>query len=62
MVANMLKGEGIDFRLKVNGNVYHSYYFLANGIYLSWFYFVQTIHEPQNEKRWHFAKVQKNEK
>lgn len=23
---------------------------------------VQTIHEPQNEKRWHFAKMQKNEK
>jgi hypothetical protein len=26
------------------------------------FYFVQTIHEPQNEKRWHFAKMQKNQK
>jgi hypothetical protein len=51
MVANMLKGEGSDLRLIVNGNVYHSYYFLANGIYLSWFYFMQTIHEPQNEKR-----------
>jgi hypothetical protein len=59
MVANMLKGEGSDLGLKVNGSVYHSYYFLANGIYLSWFHFVQTIREPQNEKRWHFAKIKK---
>jgi len=59
MVANMLKGEGSDLRLKVNGGVYHSYYFLTNGNYISWFYFVQSIHEPQNEKKWHFAKMKK---
>jgi hypothetical protein len=52
MVAKMLKGKSINLRLKMNGNVYQSYYFLVDGIYLSWFYFVQTIHEPQNEKKW----------
>jgi hypothetical protein len=44
----------------VNDNVYTWYYFLANGIYPSWAYFVQTIHEPQDEKR--FAKIQKSAK
>jgi hypothetical protein len=31
---------------------------LVDGIYLHWFVFVQTIHEPQGEKRQHFAKAQ----
>jgi hypothetical protein len=59
MVANMLKGEGHDLRLKVNGIVYHSYYSWQMVSIFHGFYFVQTIHEPQNEKRGHFPKNEK---
>ncbi len=47
-------------QFEVNDNVYTWYYFLANDIYPSWSYIVQTIHEPQDEKR--FEKMQKNAK
>lgn len=43
------KNDGISFR--VNGYVHNRYYLLTNGIYPQWSCFVQTIHEPQDEKR-----------
>lgn len=42
----------------VNGNVYPRYYLLTDGIYPQWSCFVQTIHEAQEEKKKHFAKMQ----
>jgi hypothetical protein len=43
---------------EVNGHVYPRYYLLTDSIYLEWSCFLQTIHEPQDEKRAHFAKMQ----
>jgi hypothetical protein len=45
-------------RFEVNSHEYHWYYLLINSIYIQWSCFVQTIHEPQREKRSHFAKMQ----
>jgi hypothetical protein len=43
----------------VNGFMYPRFYLLVDGIYPKWSCFVQTIHEPQDEKRFHFAMMQK---
>ncbi len=44
----------------MNGFLYPRYYLLANGIYPRWSCFVQMIHEPQSEKRFHFAIMQES--
>jgi len=54
----MLRGESMGLNFSMNGFVYFRYYLLANGIYPRWSCFVQMIHEPQNEKRSHFAMMQ----
>lgn len=35
---------------EINGHQYQQYYSVANGIYLKWTIFVQTIHDLQGEK------------
>jgi hypothetical protein len=58
VVQDILMGEGQDLTFTVNGNVYPRFYLLTDGIYPKWSCFVQSIHEPQGEKRKHFAEVQ----
>jgi hypothetical protein len=54
----MLVGEATDMTFEVNGQEYNRYYLLADGIYPPWSCFVQSIHEPDDEKRKHFASRQ----
>ena len=58
LVHNMLTSEASEFTFEVNGKEYNRYYLLADGIYPQWSCFVQSIHEPGDEKRKHFAKRQ----
>jgi len=51
LVSNMLQVVGNDIHFVLNGTIYPRYYLLANNIYPKWAYFVQTIHDPPNEKR-----------
>jgi hypothetical protein len=57
-VNDMLRGPSQDLSFIVNGKEYPRYYLLADGIYPAWSCFVQTIHEPGDEKRAHFSKMQ----
>jgi hypothetical protein len=59
MIANLLNRACNDLRFEMNGNVYLSYYLLVDGIYFMWSYFVQTLHEPQDENKKHFANIKK---
>jgi hypothetical protein len=47
-VAKLLRGEKVGFM--VDGTFYTCYYLLADGIYPPWSCFVQSIHEPQDQK------------
>jgi hypothetical protein len=58
IVRDMLSGDGRHLNFMVNGYVYPHYYLLMDGIYPPWACFVQTIHEAQEEKKNHFAKMQ----
>ena len=58
LVHNMLTSDATDMTFIVNGCEYNRYYLLADRIYPSCSCFVQTIHEPTDEKRAHFAKRQ----
>jgi hypothetical protein len=58
LIYNMITSEASDFTFEVNGKEYNRYYLLADGIYPQWSCFVQSIHEPGDEKRKHFAKRQ----
>ena len=46
----MLTSEARDMNLQVNGSIYDRYYLLTDGIYPEWACFIQSIHEPQDEK------------
>jgi hypothetical protein len=54
----MLVGEATDMTFEVNGQEYNMYYLLTDGIYPPWSCFVQSIHEPDDEKKKHFASRQ----
>ena len=43
---------------EVNGSDYDRYYLLTDSIYPEWACFIQSIHEPQDEKRAYFAERQ----
>lgn len=58
MVEDILMGERKDLSFIVNGHTYPRFYLFVDGIYPRWSCFVQTIHEPQDEKKTHFATVQ----
>jgi hypothetical protein len=58
LITNLLQGPTQDMDFVVNGNTYLKYYLFANGIYLQWNIFDQTIHEPQGNKRQCFSKMQ----
>ena len=58
LIHDMLVGEATDMTFEVNGQEYSRYYLLAYGIYPPWSCFVQSIHEPDDEKRKHFASRQ----
>ncbi len=60
LVMNMLRGESMGLNFFVSGFMYPIYYLLVDGIYPKWSCFVQTIHEPKDEKRFHFAMMQKS--
>jgi hypothetical protein len=47
-VAKLLRGEKVG--LMVDGTFYTCYYLLADGICPPWSCFVQSIHEPQDQK------------
>lgn len=59
-VNNMLWGPSENLSFMVNGKDYFWYYLLANGIYLPWSCFMQTIHASQDEKRAHYSKMQES--
>jgi hypothetical protein len=58
LVAEFLGGQSKGMTFTVNRNVYPRYYLLTDGIYPQWACFVQTIHEPEDEKKAHYAKRQ----
>jgi hypothetical protein len=58
----LLDGTFIDFNFVLNGIIYLQYYLLTNDIYLQRFYFMQTIHKPQDVKKQHFTKMQEEVK
>jgi hypothetical protein len=58
LIHDLLSGAACDMTFEVNGQVYNRYYLLADGIYPQWSCFVQSIHNPEDEKRKHFAKRQ----
>ncbi len=60
LVADFLRRDAIDVGFGINGNHYARYYLLADGIYPRWSCFVQTIHEPADEKRAHFSMMQES--
>ena len=47
----MFVGEASDMTFEVNGQEYNYYYLLADGIYSPWSYFVQSIHQADDEKK-----------
>ena len=59
LIHDMLTGTTCDMTFEVNGQMYNCYYLLADGIYPQWSCFVQNIHNPEDEKRQHFAKSHK---
>jgi len=61
-VRDLLIGDGQHLNFTVNGKTYPCYYLLTHGIYPQWSYFLQTIHEVQEEKKKHFAKMQEGVK
>ena len=58
LIHNMLTSEARDMQFEVNGCHYDRYYLLTDGIYPEWSCFVQSIHQPQDEKRSYFAERQ----
>ena len=58
LIHDMLVGEATNMTFEVNGQEYDRYYLLADGIYPPWSCFVQSIHQPDDEKRKHFASRQ----
>lgn len=58
-IHNMLTSEARDMNLQVNGSIYDRYYLLTDGIYPEWACFIQSIHEPQDEKIAYFVERQK---
>ena len=57
-IHDMLVGEAGDMTFEVNGQEYNQYYLLVDGIYPPWSCFVQSIHQPDDEKMIHFASRQ----
>jgi hypothetical protein len=58
LIHDLLSGAACNMIFEVNGQVYNRYYLLADGIYPQWSCFVQSIHNPEDEKKKHFAKRQ----
>ena len=59
LVRNFLSGEYDDISFDVDSRRYSKYYLLAHGIYPKWSIFVQSIKDPQGEKKKNFANKQK---
>ena len=55
LIHDLLTSAVCDMTFEVNGQVYNRYYLLADGIYPQWSCFVQSIHNPVDEKKKHFA-------
>jgi hypothetical protein len=58
LIWDILGVVGVDFNFEVNGIRHYRYYLLVKKIYPWWSCFVFMIHEPQGEKRKHFAQLQ----
>jgi hypothetical protein len=58
VLHDYLSSEAKDLSFNVNGQHYPGYYLLTDSIYPKWNIFVQTIIQPQDEKKKHFAKMQ----
>jgi hypothetical protein len=58
LIHNMLTSEARDMSFQVNESNYDHYYLLTDGIYPEWACFIQSIHEPQDEKMTYFAERQ----
>jgi hypothetical protein len=56
--AGLTKEHAPAFNFEINGNPYNKWYYLADGIYLSWPTFVKTVPGPSMKKGSHFAKYQ----
>ena len=58
LIQNLSTSAAHDMTFVINSCQYNHYYLFTNGIYPPWSCFVQTIHEPQDEKKVYFAKRQ----
>jgi hypothetical protein len=56
LIRDLLRGAACDMTFAVNGQLYNRYCLLADGIYPQWSFFVQGIHNPEDEKMKQFAK------
>jgi hypothetical protein len=50
MVTNMIKKINNDLKFEMNDKSYLWYYLLVDGVNPPWLCFMQTIHEPKDEK------------
>ncbi|CAL2226187.1 unnamed protein product [Prunus armeniaca] len=55
---DVLRGQGPNITYQVNNIVYHTRYYLADGIYLRWTTFVKSIPNPRSQKQKLFATYQ----
>ena len=58
--ARLAKGHSPEVNFEVNGHHYNKGYYLAHGIYPRWSTLVNTIPNPQGEKRQGFSQMQES--
>ncbi|XP_019173883.1 PREDICTED: uncharacterized protein LOC109169455 [Ipomoea nil] len=58
LFSNLANGISAPCHYVIQGQQYHTGYYLADGIYLKWSTLVQTIHEPRGPKKKLFAMMQ----
>jgi hypothetical protein len=51
LFASIVSGKAPEAHFTINGHAYEMGYYLADGIYPQWATLVQTISEPQGEKK-----------
>ncbi|XP_060206436.1 uncharacterized protein LOC132634159 [Lycium barbarum] len=60
LFSNLAKGIAPPAHYVIQGNKYDVGYYLADSIYSKWSTIVQTIHEPQSQKKKYFATQQES--
>ena len=60
LVRKLVEGNANSVGFGVNGNWYEKYYLLANGIYPKWSCFVQSLQDPDDQKKSNFSGAQES--